>query len=156
MIIPFISVFWMLGGRSISVTSTSFIDYGDDDDFLREVVVNRNSEEARVEVREDSRVSATSCKETIAHPTEAEGNINVLNRDESNVSVTQSGEKVPQMVSYSLLKYKMENSKTFLMNIIVVGRNNIVQSLFVLTYYVASLIKCLNKTMFCWSIKNLK
>lgn len=97
--------FGMVCGRSMSITSTSFIDYdGDDDDFSREVIVDRTTEVAHVDEREDSRVSGTSCKEPIARPTEAEGSIDVLNRDESNDSATHSGEKVPQVVSSSLLK----------------------------------------------------
>lgn len=96
-----------MGGRSFSITSTSFID--DDNYSSREVTVIRNTENTRVDEREDNRVSAATCKETISRSTEAEVSINVLNTDESNDRVRPSSVKVPQMVS-SLLKYT-ENSQ---------------------------------------------
>ncbi|EXC07283.1 hypothetical protein L484_021190 [Morus notabilis] len=82
--------------KSFSITSTSFID--DDNDSSREVTVIRNTENTRVDEREDNRVSAATCKETISRPTEAEGSINVLNTDESNDRVRPSSIKVPRMV----------------------------------------------------------
>ncbi|EXB93687.1 hypothetical protein L484_003959 [Morus notabilis] len=66
-----------------------------------EVTVIRNIENTRVDEREDNRVLAATCKETISRPTEAEGSINVLNTDESNDRVRPSSVKVPHMELFS-------------------------------------------------------
>ena len=85
-----------------------------------EVVVNQNTKVTCVDKGEDGRDLEASNKETIAHPTEGEGNMDGPSMDEPNDSTTRSCLKVSEMVSNLLLKYRTVNSETFWACIIVV------------------------------------